>query len=78
MNTCCCSLAGTDACKNCNAKSQNLIPSLWTLLQQQIPPQNKERLKPVIQYWCPKCDALLSKYQKYCHNCASPLDWADI
>lgn len=36
------------------------------------------KLKPIIQYWCPNCDALLNKYDKYCHNCGKPLNWDDI
>lgn len=38
----------------------------------------KNKAKPVIQYWCSECDALLNKYDKYCHNCGRAIDWGNL
>ena len=82
---CNCSLAGTEACKNCNNnpfKIKTAIPNqtMWTATYYSDPLDNNKILKdnkkvPVIQYWCPDCDAILDKYQKFCHNCGLELDW---
>lgn len=87
---CCCSLAGTDACKNCQNKSNNCagcgasadLPfnTIMTTINNWAPVAKYpvKYVKPTIQYWCPECNALLTPYQKYCQNCAAPLDWSDI
>lgn len=77
---CCCSLAGTKACENCNnntASSEFNFNLSGTI--------TKESLKlaeisytPVLQYWCPVCSAVLDKWQRYCHVCGSKMKWKDV
>lgn len=38
----------------------------------------KEKLNPIVQYWCPNCSGLLIKYGNYCHHCGKALDWETI
>ena len=81
---CNCSLAGTEACENCNNNPNIPNPTIiWpTPTIYSNPLDNNAIVKilkdnkkaPVIQYWCPDCDAILDKYQKFCHNCGLELD----
>lgn len=79
---CCCALAGTEACKNCNNKSNQYVEyktTYFTPEKYQINYYKKDKKKkPILQYWCPDCDALLNKYDKFCHNCGIRLDWEGI
>lgn len=34
-------------------------------------------VKPTVQYYCSLCDAIVDKYDKYCHNCGMPIDWSE-
>lgn len=77
---CCCSFAGTPACKTCfnnhlintESKEMNIDPK--ELDKVYIP----TKVKPTIQYWCNNCDSVLTPYQKYCHNCGKEIDWSEI
>lgn len=80
---CCCTLVGTEACKNCNNNKTNQYveykTTYFTPEMYKIDYYKKdEKKKPILQYWCPDCDALLNKYDKFCHNCRLRLDWEDI
>lgn len=66
---CNCTLAGTDACNHCNNNNSN--DNLIKVTEVKIG-------YPVIQYWCSECDALLQKYDKYCHNCGAFINWNNI
>lgn len=85
---CCCSLAGTAACRTC---SNNPFVDLThigsnytnTYTYTQYPSEWKEvhtpaKVKPTVQYWCDNCDSVLTPHQKYCHNCGKEIDWSDI
>ncbi len=83
MLTCCCSLAGTKACLSCN-NYQNAFGSInyspFTITKTIFidPAEDKpKKVVPVKQYWCDNCDALLTIYQKYCHNCGKEIDWTN-
>lgn len=84
---CCCSLAGTEACKTCYNKfdyPSNTIPESAKISTSKVfteyiqAPQKEKTSKPKIQYWCNECDALLNKFANYCHNCGVKLDWSEI
>lgn len=77
---CCCSLAGTRACLSCNNYANNItsipynhekiiVPTIPNLIEQ------KEKIKPIKEYYCSNCESLLTIYQKYCHNCGKEIDW---
>lgn len=69
MLSCNCTLAGTNACKNCiNNNNNNNNTSRYSFISQ-------TKNIPIIQYWCPRCESVLSKYQRYCQNCAMELHW---
>lgn len=71
MMICNCTLAGTDACNHCsnnNDISKTTTDNLIKVTEVKIG-------HPVIQYWCSECDALLRKYDKYCHNCGAFINW---
>lgn len=87
---CCCSLAGSDACKSCQNKSNNctscgasadvpfdtVMPTInnWA----PIAKYPVKYVNPTNPHLCPGCSGLLFPYQKYCHNCGAPLDWSNI
>lgn len=79
---CCCSMAGTDACKNCsNNKTNQISEYTWTFPTTLTYPtifEKAPKRKPVVQYWCPNCDASLDKWQRFCHCCGQEIDWEDI
>ena len=68
---CNCILAGTDACNHCS--NNDNIPKITT--DNLIKVTELKVGHPVIQYWCSECDALLRKYDKYCHNCGCFISW---
>lgn len=86
--TCCCSLAGTAACRTCpnnyfadlthtrfndtNTYKYTQYPSEWKEIHVPI------KVNPTVQYWCSNCDAILTYHQKYCHNCGKQIDWEQI
>lgn len=74
---CNCTLAGTDACNNCPNSNQSLEKTYKYNLMIDNMIKDVKPIKgfPVIQYWCSQCDALLNKYDKYCHNCGIEIDW---
>lgn len=79
---CCCSLAGTDACKNCQNKSDSdgfnsMLHDAATFYKTNTVEIVQPQARYAIQYWCPKCSAKLSPFQKYCQNCAVLLDWEE-
>lgn len=83
---CCCSLAGTAACDSCYNKYSNQISSITVnhitpemyKMDYYINQNKNKKVVPKRNYQCPNCDAILTIYQKYCHNCAVELDWEDI
>lgn len=75
MLICNCSLAGTEACDYCNNKLYDNFG------HNEIKIMNSSKINighPVVQYWCSECDALLRKYDKYCHNCGCKIDWEQV
>lgn len=81
---CCCTLANTESCKNCinNNKTNSssvyktyFTPEMYTIDYYK---QRNKKKKPTIQFWCPNCDALLNKYDKFCHNCGNEIDWEEV
>lgn len=83
---CCCSLAGTVACKTCfNNPDADLtnIKSNYVIKTNIFSPELNKiytpvKVKPTIQYWCDYCDSVLTPHQKYCHNCGKEIDWSEI
>lgn len=86
---CCCSLAGTKACRTCSNNyfaEEIKNPNTYNYTNYkyiQYPSEWKEshtpiKIKPTIQYWCGNCDSALTSHQKYCHNCGKEIDWSDI
>lgn len=83
--TCCCSLAGTAACRACpNNPFADLTHTgfntydygSYEYIYNRIDEKNKAN--PIIQYWCGNCDSILTPHQKYCHNCGKQIDWEQI
>lgn len=83
---CCCSLAGTAACRTC---SNNPFADLshsgsnYVITTRTYPPEPDRifvpvKVKPTVQYWCDNCDSVLTPHQKYCHNCGKEIDWSEI
>lgn len=86
---CCCSLAGTAACRTCfnnpfaETKNSKTFNYTNTYEYTQYPSEWKEvhtpaKMKPTVQYWCGNCDSVLTPHQKYCHNCGKEIDWSEI
>lgn len=83
---CCCSLAGTAACRTCfNNPFADLTHggSNYVITTRTYPPESDRiyvpmKVKPTVQYWCSNCDSALTPHQKYCHNCGKELDWSEI
>lgn len=72
---CNCTLMGTDACKQCSNNHYN--DQNYTQINcTKLPVQ--PMAYPVVQYWCSKCEALLNKYDKFCHNCGLAINWDDV
>lgn len=57
-------------CTACKWLGPTSLPSAENLI--------KYKAKPVIRYWCSKCDGLINKYDKFCHNCGWGIDWSEI
>lgn len=79
MIACNCTLAGTAACKTCSNIHQTTEYSftLPTTLTYPTTFEKASKEKPVVQYWCPSCDASLDKWQRFCHCCGQEIDWKD-
>jgi len=80
---CYCSLAGTAACKNCmNNPNANLNQTFTYLTKIKTYPytvqKEEESNEPITQYQCLKCRTILNKFDRYCHNCGSKIDWSDF
>lgn len=81
--TCSCSIASPKQCAICKGKiyeyeKSNIVPNLESFhfpnTVTTLNLENEKEYAPTIQYWCPRCDALLDKYDNYCHNCGCKLD----
>lgn len=81
---CNCTLAGTDACKNC---SNNYITTEYNInlnkpkimvIEKEFADIDHKEGHPILQYWCSECDAMLIKYSKYCHNCGIKINWDNV
>lgn len=85
MRVCWCSLAGTKACENCannDYKSgvytgMNNIPI--TFPDEYVTPNKTyepiKDNKPKITYLCPHCEAIIDKWDNFCHNCGKSINW---
>lgn len=78
---CCCILAGTNACKNCNNYKNYFgdsnINTYLEPMDYELHRTMKSPKKPILQCYCPYCESIVEKYDKYCHNCGEKLDWSD-